>query len=279
MARKRYLKKTPLKEARELLSLQHEHRVYGAVEFHKRYDEANLKLKDYFLEGHIGDPLYVHAEMSQKKNIPEKQFQAWVTKTNVFQYLGIHYLDIIYFVTHAKPLRAMALGQKDWLFKKGIDTFDAIEAMVEWQTSHGKHFCSTLLTNWIEPEKSSAMSNQKITIVGTQGRLESDQKKRGLMMVTDKGGVGEPNPYFSMPYGKEGRVTYSGYGMRSIEQFLTDAKNISMGLVTVDEIENDRPSFKEALVSTAILEGIHESLTSNGKWVSISHDFYEKNII
>ena len=38
-------------------------------------------------------------------------------------------------------------------------------------------FTETILTNWIDPENSSAMSDQKIKFIGTKGRFEADQKK------------------------------------------------------------------------------------------------------
>ena len=39
-------------------------------------------------------------------------------QTNILQYLGVHYVDIIRFVTDAIPIRVMAIGQKKWLIKK-----------------------------------------------------------------------------------------------------------------------------------------------------------------
>ncbi|MFA5094758.1 MAG: Gfo/Idh/MocA family oxidoreductase, partial [Candidatus Omnitrophota bacterium] len=121
-----------VKEAKELVDLQRRNGLYGAVELHKRYDAANLKLKEAVLGGAIGDPLYFVVEFSQRKNIPEKIFRKWAARTNIFQYLGIHYVDMVYFVTGASPVRAMAVGQKRWLRLKGVDTYDAIEAFIEW---------------------------------------------------------------------------------------------------------------------------------------------------
>jgi len=47
----------------------------------------------------------------------------------------IHYLDIIYFLTKAVPVRVMATGQKRWLRAQGVDTYDSIEAVIEWQAA------------------------------------------------------------------------------------------------------------------------------------------------
>lgn len=258
-----------LQEVRELIDLGQKKRVYCAVEFHKRFDCANLKLKDTISQGIIGDPLYFLVEYSQRKSIPQERFKKWVTSTNIFQYLGIHYVDIIYFATGATPLRAMAIGQKEWLAKKAIDTYDSIQGIIEWETTSGKKFTSHILTNWIDPEKTSAMSDQKIKVIGTKGRFESDQKKRGITIVSDKRGIEVPNPYFSSAYGAKGQVFYRGYGIESIHQFLNDVIQIEKGAKKISDLEDKRPTFKQSIVPTAVLEAINKSLKSNGEWITV----------
>ena len=258
-----------VKEVKELIALQDKNKVYCAVEFHKRFDHANLKLKDCIKEGVIGDPLCFLVEYSQRKNVPFKMFRKWVTGTNIFQYLGIHYVDVIYFATGALPKRVMAIGQKGWLASRGIDVHDSIQGVIEWEMPSGKRFTSHIVTNWIDPEKTSAMSDQKIKVVGTKGRFESDQKKRGITIVTDEKGVEEPNPYFCSAYGAPGAVTYKGYGIDSIKQFLKDVKSIEDGKLNPDDLEGKRPTFKDSLVPTAVLEAINRSLVNNGAWVDI----------
>lgn len=258
-----------IKETSELIRLQRKKKVYCAVEFHKRFDHANIKLKDVIAQGLIGEPLYFLVEFSQRKNIPTKIFKKWVGKTNVFQYLGIHYVDIVYFATGALPRRVMAIGQKGWLRSKGIDTYDSIQGLIEWELPSGRRFNSHIATNWIDPESTSAMSDQRIKVIGTKGRFESDQKKRGITIVTDNKGTEEPNPYFCCAYGKEGEISYRGYGIESIQQFLSDIVEIEAGRLRIDELEDKRPTFKQSVVPTAVLEGINKSLKNNGKWVNV----------
>jgi predicted dehydrogenase len=258
-----------LREARSLIELQEKMKVYCAVEYHKRLDEANLKLRDVIEEGVIGDPLYVIVEFSQKKSMPEKIFRKWVASANVFQYLGVHYVDIIYFAAKAIPKRAMAAGQKGWLVSRGIDVYDSVQGIIEWQMPNGKKFVSHILTNWVDPESMSAMSEQSIKVIGTRGRFESDQKRRGVRIITDRSGAEEPNPYFCASFGRKGRVSYSGYGIRSIHQFMEDVAGIDEGRVTVDDLECVRPTFKQSLVPTAVLEAVNESLAGRSKWVEI----------
>ncbi len=260
---------TTASDAEALEKMREKKGLYGAVEFHKRFDSANLKLRETLESGEIGDPLYFAVEFSQRKSIPSKVFRNWVGTTNIFQYLGIHYADMVYFATRAVPRRAMAVGQRNWLKSRGIDALDAIEAMVEWQLPGGKKFISCILTNWIDPESTSAMSDQKIKVIGTKGRFESDQKDRGITVVTDSCGIRQPNPYFCSAYRSGPGISYAGYGIDSITSFLCDVLDIEEGKRSVSWFEGKRPTFKDSIVSTRVLEAVNNSLKSDGKWVEI----------
>jgi len=255
-----------VKEVKELIRLAEEKNIYGAVEFHKRYDEANLKIKDIISKKEIGDILYINVEYSQRIVIPTKVFRSWVSNTNIFQYLGVHYVDIIYFATYARPTRVLAIGQKRLLKKLGIDTYDSIQAIIEWTTGSNK-FVSTILTNWIDPNTTSAMSDQKIKIIGTNGRIESDQKNRGIQIVREKTGIEDINPYFTQPYPFGERYIFKGYGIESIKQFLKDVRNIICKKNKPSDFQENRPTFKQALASTSVIEGVNLSLKRNNGWI------------
>jgi len=259
-----------VKEVKELIELQEKKCLYGAVEFHKRFDRANLKLKEVIRQGKLGDPLYFIVEYSQRKSVPSEVFASWVNRSNIFQYLGVHYVDIIYFATGAVPRRVMALGQNGWLKDHGVDTYDAVHATIEWEGVNGESFFSYVLTNWIDPESTSAMSDQRIKVIGTKGRYESDQKSRGITIVTDETGLEELNPDFCSTYPDgSGTVSYQGYGIESIHTFLRDVIDLNQGRVTVEQLESMRPTFKEALVSTAVIEAVNKSLAQSGAWVEV----------
>lgn len=259
-----------LDEARRLTELAASHRVYGAVEFHKRFDEANLLLRQGITDGRLGDLCYIVVEYSQRRSI-RKIFCSWIQHTNVFQYLGVHYVDVIYFVTGARPVRVLATGQSSNLAAKDLGSFDAIQALVEWRDQRNeKSFVSTIVTNWIDPDSSSAMSDQKITVVGTLGRYQSDQKHRGVQLVTEQSGAEDINPYFSQLYtGTTGSMKVHGYGPLSIRQFLTDVRDLIQGKRQLGELNSKRPSFREALVSTAVVEAVNQSLSQGGGWVAV----------
>jgi len=258
--------------ARELIRLRQQHGVYGAVEFHKRYDRANLKIKEILQTGQIGRPLYFLVEYSQRKSIPARTFAGWVDQTNIFQYLGVHYVDIIHFLTGARPVRAMARGQWGWLKEKGVEVYDAVHGTIDWLTHGGDHFVSYILTNWVDPESTSAMSDQRIKVIGTRGRCESDQKKRGLQLVSDENGIEDINPDFCATYlDEKARLTYKGYGIKSIHTFIKDVNAVVQGKVRPEDLESMRPSFESALAATAVVEAVNASLKNGGAWIDIAY--------
>lgn len=259
-------------EARQLIAIQNETGTYAAVEFHKRWDESNLFAKRCIAEGRIGKPVYGLVEYSQRIAIPAEVFRGWADKTNIFQYLGVHYVDLIYFLTNLRPLKAMAIGTRGVLTGLGIDTYDSILAHIVWGTDEDdpRQFVSHLSIGWIDPNRTSALSDQRIKIIGEDGRIECDQKDRGIQLVTEDAGVQHANPYFAdfLP-DMSGGLEFQGYGYRSIETFLQDVKAIGAGKRTFADFEAIRPTLRSSLVSTAVLEAINQSLRQGSAWTPI----------
>lgn len=261
-----------VQEAQDLIKLAEEHNVYGAVEFHKRFDESNILLHQAIADGRLGDLRYITVEYSQRRLI-RSVFESWLDRTNIFQYLGVHYVDLIYFLTRARPMRALAMGQPDDPGSGVTPGADSIQVLIEWEVPGSKdRFVSTIVTNWIDPDSTSAMSDQKITVVGAKGRYQIDQKHRGAQLVTQDGGIEDINPYFSQIYvGHDGRSGVHGYGPRCITQFLADASDFAAGRIQKGELTGKRPTFQDCLPSTAVVEAVNHSLSQHGEWVQIAN--------
>lgn len=259
-----------LKEARGLVELQRRCNVHGAVEFHKRWDETNLYARKLLLEGSLGKPLYAAVEYSQRRYMPLDVLKSWAGEVNVFQYLGVHYVDLLWFLTGLMPKRAMAVGTRGLLEENGIDGYDSIHSIVQWEGG----FVSQLVINWIDPNETSALSDQKYRLVGTLGRLDLDQKNRGLDLVLQGRRPAAMNPYFSEPLPTaEGGWRFDGYGHRSIARFMDDVADIRAGKQTPAGLEGKRPTFRDALVSSAIIESVSRSLEDGGEWKEIENVF------
>ncbi len=258
-------------EAQKLIRLARQKNIYGAVELHKRFDESNLLMRQAIQDGRLGDLLYFLVEFSQRRSIQDV-FGAWRDKTNVFQYLGVHYADLIYFATGALPVRAMAMGQKG---SRGGE-WDAIEVVVDWKhPKSAKQFTSIIVTNWIDPDTTTAMSDQKILAVGSLGRYQADQKNRGVQLITEAG-IEEINPYFSQTYKTAaGHMEIRGYGPASVRQFLSDVRDLEGGRISRADLVLNRPSFEQSLVSTAVIECAAKSLKRGNEWIPIAPSLFQ----
>ena len=256
-------------EAIDLTQIAKDKKLHGAVEYHKRWDKSNLIIKET-VERDVGDLLYCLVEYSQRKSMPSEIFCQWAENSNVLNYLGIHYIDIMYFISKATPNRVMAVGQKNWLKSQNINTYDSIQCVIEWIDKMGNPFTQTLLVNWIDPETSTSMSDQKIKIIGTKGRVEADQKERGIRINLDNSHLIEPNPDYCKSYKNlDGTLSWKGYGVDSVVTFLSDIKGLSEGLINIDDLSDTRPTFQDSIVVTSIIEAANKSLNGNGAWESI----------
>lgn len=264
------------REAVELEKLSASLNVYAAVEFHKRWDVTNLWIKKALQERKLGKILYFTVDYSQRLSIPSSTFLGWSSKTNIFQYLGVHYVDLIWFLTNFKPVRVIAIGTMGALKKMGIDTWDSVHASIVWKNplDEDDWFVSQFSTNWVDPDCTSALSDQKYKVVGTLGRLECDQKNRGLEFVTEKSGIQQINPYFS-EYLPDigGKTQFSGYGYESISRFIDDVSAMQNGSEDLASLINTRPSIKDALVSTAVVDAVNRSLKNNFSWEVVDEIF------
>ncbi len=259
-----------LSEAKKLSNLSEKNNLYTSVEFHKRLDKQNLILRDNFNKTKFGLPLYSIVEFSQRKIIPSKNFNKWSSKTNILNYLGVHYIDLMRFISGATPNRVMAIGQNCWLKNNQINNYDSIQCLIEWRIKKHK-FIQNINVNWIDPNNTSAMSDQKIKVIFSNGRIECDQKNRGIEIVTDQKGIEHINPDFCVEYGNsEINYFWDGYGINSVLVFLEDTLKLYSNKITVKKLNKIRPTFKEAIYSSAILDYANKSLkSSNNSWLKI----------
>ena len=132
-------------------------------------------------------------------------------------------------------------------------------------------FISTHITNWIDSNKNSAISDQKINFVGTQGRFQADQKNRGIEFVNSNG-IESINPYFSSSFYDETNknVYFKGYGIANITEFLKDVISFRSGKISLKQLDESRPTFQSSLISTAVIDSVNKSLNKNGEKIKVN---------
>jgi predicted dehydrogenase len=250
-----------LAEGLYLADIAKKKNIINTVDFHKRFDIANLYIKKTIFKKKLGNLLYSTVEYSQPINIPTEKFKKWSKYTNIFNYLGVHYVDMIYFLTGFEPVSVYASGSKDILKKKyGIDTYDYIQAIINWRKNDGSFFSSSINVNWIDPLKSNSVSDQRINFFGDEGKIKSDQTYRGISLHLNNEFI-NPNPYFSEEfYNADGQSYHDGYGIKSFKLFLKEVFYKKNKIVY--KKNEDQANFKTSLISVAVSEAVNQSLAS-----------------
>jgi predicted dehydrogenase len=208
-------------EAHEIEEKASERARYVLTDYHKRHDRAVRAARYRFRRGDLGEMLHGHAWIEEPKYMPLEKFKRWAAESSPFEYIGVHYADVYYFVTGLLPKRLVAFGQKKYLPTQGSDAFDAVQATIEWEDGS----VLWIQTSWVLSDKGSAMTRQGLNLVGTLGEYWADHMNRNLHFVTEEKGFEHYNPNFFKAYDSweaEGLVDQVGYGYESIQQALDD---------------------------------------------------------
>jgi predicted dehydrogenase len=269
-----------VQEACQIMEAASKSAVYVLTDYHKRHDPAIRGAKYKYQQGELGQMLHGHAWIEERREMPLKHFARWAQESSPFEYVGVHYVDVYYFITGIKPKRLVAFGQKKLLPQLGKDAFDAVQATIEWED--GSVFW--VQTAWVCSEHNSALTNQGLQLLGTDGEYWADHKDRRCHFVTQKNRYEEYNPNFFKTFNSwepEEDLEVRGYGYESIVQGIQDVARLyeeTSGLDVNEShlkreqilrmLEPKRALPSQALIGTAVNEAVRLSVANNSCYVS-----------
>ncbi len=226
------------------------------VDFHKRYDPYHVELARLVAEGKLGEVLYGYAHMEDRIDVPTQTLRRWAKHSSPVWFLGVHMFDLARFVLRAEAVRVFAHGAKSKLPALGIDTWDAVQATVDFD--NGAQF--TFHLSWILPEAFEASVNQGIRVVGSEGLVEVDTQNRGAeSCLAADGGMRTYNlGFLARREDARGEVYWEGYGIAAIADFAQNAAFL-LGGGTLEELEGKYPSGKDGLEATRIAAAAERS--------------------
>lgn len=91
---------------------------YVLTDYHKRHDPAVRAARYRFRQGDLGEMLYGHAWIEERREIAFDHFKLWIDQSSSFEYVGCHYVDAYYYITGLRPRRVIGFGQKKLIKKK-----------------------------------------------------------------------------------------------------------------------------------------------------------------
>lgn len=241
----------------EIIDEAYKNNLLLQVDFHKRFDPPHKMLKKDIQMNRLGKILYGYMWMEDTIEVPSEWWPNWASKSSPVWFLGVHCYDVIRFVMQCNAKRVSATGQKQKLFAMGIDTYDSIQAKVEFENGAVINFDNS----WIIPKEFENIVNQGLRLIGTEGIYEIDGQNRGLeRCIKGDTGIRTPNPYFDLEdQDIEKNTIYKGYKFDSIINFVNNIYFIKNG-GKINDLKGRYPDGEDGREATKIAQAIHKSI-------------------
>lgn len=231
------------------------------VDFHKRFDPGHRRLRADIRAGRLGRIQYGYAHMEDRIEVPSQWLKRWAHESSPSWFLGVHFYDLVTWILGARPVRVHATGQKGKLRSMGIDTWDSVQARVEYDSGASVGFD----LSWILPAGFPSIVNQGLRLVGETGIGEIDTQDRGMITAYEDAPASQViNPFATNEvehplFGMQPQ----GYTFESMSFFLELVQALKQGR-SLESLDGQYPSGEEALDSTWIGQAVDESLAGGG---------------
>jgi len=196
------------------------------VEYHKRLDDRALMARRQYRDGDFGDFRIGHAEMNEPYYYRHSNFQNWFTCENsdMFTYVGCHYVDQVHFITGLRPTAVSVYGILD-KYPNGNEGYLWTDARVLWENGA----CVNVTNVMGYPDEGPGGNFQGLRMYcagdNQSGMLVHNDQYRGIEYCYVRKGSDPGDTYYAQPspdyfkyihLGGDG-LTPVGYGYRSIE--------------------------------------------------------------
>lgn len=250
-------------EADQIIELAKKQNRIVAVDMHKRYDPDHLRIRND-IQNRIGAPLYGTAYLEEPLEVSASTFK-WVEHSDPFSYVGPHWVDLIWHYYHSKPVSLTAVGQQKRLLRDGINAYDAVQVRVDFANGMSINFHN----NWITPPDFEGPVNQGHEIVGTDGKVESDQQYRGFRWWHAGGGSRTSNNHFTRDVKRpDGSQAYVGYGVDSIIAGLVAICRMKFLKESRNAVADIYPTAEDARIVVAIVHAARLVRDLNFKYLN-----------
>lgn len=168
-------------EARQIAAMARKKNRTVMVDFHNRWNPTFLPIKARIDTGELGKPVMAYARLSNPITIPFGML-AWPGKSGPQWFLMPHTVDLVRWLTGCqRAVSVHAVGAKGVLKRRGADTYDAIQAQVQFE-----HCFATIETAWILPKTWPNLIDFRVNLVGTKSAFQATCTNQGLTIATPK---------------------------------------------------------------------------------------------
>ncbi len=171
---------TVTNEAQAMVALAHQKGLKLTINLGNRWNPSFINLRESIQSGEIGEPVFAYCRCSDTIWVPT-QMLSWAGRSGPQWFLFAHTMDLMRWFLGQEASEVYAVGVKKILAAKGINAFDAIQAVVKFDQSF-----ATFETSWILPEAWPAIVEFELTVNGSAGRIGFDGIRQGFELSSDK---------------------------------------------------------------------------------------------
>ena len=219
-------------QAAQIEKKAYERGLLIGIEYHKRFDDRSLMARQAYRAGRFGQFRIGQAHLVECWYYRHSNFQNWCTRENsdMFAYIGCHYVDLVHFITGLLPTAVSVYGVVD-KYPNGNEAFMWTDGRVIWENGA----CLSVMNGLGYPDDGPGGNSQGLMMFGQGDDIgtliyHSDQYRGVKYAFTTKGAdpgetvYAEPSPdYFKLlDLGGPGRIPV-GYGFRSIDYIVRAA--------------------------------------------------------
>lgn len=170
---------TNVDEADKIVTAVKESGLKFQVSYNHRWLSVYHKVYSDIKAGKIGECLMGFAKKNNPIIVPT-EWIPWSADSSPAWFLSSHDIDLITWWVNSKAIEVYATGIKKVLLEKGINTYDAIQAQVRFESG----FFATFESAWIYSNKSPYLPDSYMEIVGSEGHVFMDRKAESIEMAT-----------------------------------------------------------------------------------------------
>ena len=172
---------TSVADADDMVAAIEKSGVKCMVEFFNRWSPPFAEAKKRVDAGELGEIVSVSAELNDTIFVPTRMLK-WSAKSSPAWFLMSHIADLAFWILSKKPKAVTAFGVRKLLAQRGIDTWDLVDAHLEYPDGS-----SGRLSNlWVLPEGMPIVYELTMRIVGSKASIDIDTSDQEIHLVTQE---------------------------------------------------------------------------------------------
>ena len=234
---------TTVQECKDILAARDASGTILMVDFHNHWNIPFIQVKEMVDSGELGDLQMINVRLNDTIYVPTKMLN-WASRSSPAHFLGSHVVDLIRWISGAEIKRVYSVSRAEVLRKKGIDTPDFYQSILE--LSNG---ATAYVENcWIVAENAPNIFEFKGDFIGSKGStFVNVSHHRMIEKYTEKGAGFSDVVGVVDRYGKA-----LGFCTASIEHFIDCLLQNTSPIVTGED----------GLVATQVVQAMEESAST-----------------